>query len=131
MVMGHLVPQSGAGNTEFTCTDIATTCTWKVTELDLSAPEQLIWELAVIFKRALTKATQMPAAMLWMIPTYSGWQGFFDATLSNTHMDKRAAISQGMASHRSSIRSTLVSLDAELWLCGGEGSEVTHYKPCF
>ena len=39
MVMGRLVPGSGAGHTEFTCTDIATICTEeKVAEFDLSAP---------------------------------------------------------------------------------------------
>lgn len=54
--MGHLVPGSGAGHNEFTCTDIATACTEeKLTELDLSAPEQPIWERAMFLKRGFTK----------------------------------------------------------------------------
>lgn len=47
--MGHLVPGSGAGHNEFTRTDE------KVTELDLSAPEQPIREPAMILKRGFNK----------------------------------------------------------------------------
>ena len=89
MVMGHLVPGSGAGHNEFTRTDIATTCTEEnVRDLDLSAPEQPIWEPAMILKGGFIRPKQMPAAMLWMIPTHEGLQALFAAALSKTHTNK-------------------------------------------
>lgn len=99
MVMGHSVPGSGAGDSEFTHTDIATTCTEeKVIELALRAPEQPIWEQATFLKRGFTKPKQIPAVLLWMIPTHEGLQTLFAAALSKSHRNKRAAISQGTAS---------------------------------